>query len=400
VKVNSLKHINRLIPTIFVSILLIGVLIGVVIGNLKSDTTTVITSVSPLLMGSSVSIHYKVHSDASDFTVIALPDTQNYSETLPEYYHSQTQWIAENVAGMNIVFVSHLGDIVNNRDDETQWQVADAAMSRLDGLVPYSMLPGNHDMEIGGSAPYYVQYFPASRYEREKWWGGSYNHNKNNFQLFSAGGDDYIAVHLQYCPPDDSIAWANKVLKLHADRKAIISTHVYLTAEGKHNDHCNEYSDGKNQGKALWNKLVKVNPNVFLVLAGHIPGVAQRTDSPNGTPVYQLLSDYQGSNDGHLRVMKFYPNEDYIQVTTYSPILDNYYTDPENQFVLPFEMTGGIPPTGYVTISSGTDTCTASLEQAQCELTLTSNKATISATYSGDENYKASRSEIFEINLK
>jgi hypothetical protein len=383
-----------------VGIIVIGVLIGVVIGNLKSDTTTVITSVSPSLKSGIVSIRFKVHSDASDFTVIALPDTQDYAETYPEYYHSQTQWIAENVPGMNIVFVSHLGDIVNNRDDETQWQVADAAMSRLDGMVPYGMLPGNHDMKIGGSAPYYVQYFPASRYEREKWWGGSHNENKNNFQLFSAGGDDYIAVHLQYCPPDDSIAWANKVLKLHSDRKAILSTHVYLTPEGKYNNHCNEYSDGKNPGKTLWNKLVKVNPNVFLVLAGHIPGVAKRTDSPNGTPVYQLLSDYQDSNEAQLRVMTFYPNEDIIQVTTYSPVLDNYYTDSENQFVMPFEMTGGIPPTGYVTISNGTDTCTASLEEGQCELTLTSNKGILIATYSGDENYKASRFETFDFKLK
>jgi len=400
-----MKQISRvyyLIPTFLLSFFIVAVLVGVGIRNLKVDTKTMITAVSPSLNGESVSVNFRVYSDASDFTLVALPDTQYYSELFPSFFYSQTQWIADSIASLNIVFVTHLGDIVHYRDKETGWQIADAAMSRLDGLVPYSVLPGNHDMEIGGAAPFYKQYFPASRYNQESWWGGSFEENKNNYQLFSAGGDEYIIVHLQYCPADDTLVWANKVLKLHGGRRAIISTHVYLTTEGTHHGNCNEYSDGKNAGMDIWNELIKKNPNIFLVLAGHVPGVGQRTDTPNGIPVYQLLSDYQTADDpnGYLRVMTFYPNDDFIQVTSYSPVFDMFLSDSENQFSLPFTMTGRTHPTGLVTISNGTDSCIASLESGQCDLPLISNKTTLVAAYSGDGNHKSSRSEETEIDLK
>ena len=80
-----------------------------------------------------------------DFTVIVLPDTQKYSALYPEIFAGQTQWIVENKVKENIVFISHLGDIVDGWDDDQQWQNADQALSLLDGQVPYGFLAGNHD---------------------------------------------------------------------------------------------------------------------------------------------------------------------------------------------------------------------------------------------------------------
>jgi len=85
-------------------------------------------------------------------------------------FENQTEWIVQNENEKNIVFVAHLGDIVNNSDDY-QWHNADNAMSILDNKVPYGLLPGNHDMP-GGSALEYENYFPASRYEGYSYWGG------------------------------------------------------------------------------------------------------------------------------------------------------------------------------------------------------------------------------------
>lgn len=48
-----------------------------------------------------------------DFSVVLLPDTQNYSESFPESYTAQTEWIVKNRDKENIRFVIHLGDIVN-----------------------------------------------------------------------------------------------------------------------------------------------------------------------------------------------------------------------------------------------------------------------------------------------
>ena len=48
------------------------------------------------------------------FTVVALPDTQNYAKDHPEIFMDQTRWIADNRDSLQIAFVTHLGDIVNN----------------------------------------------------------------------------------------------------------------------------------------------------------------------------------------------------------------------------------------------------------------------------------------------
>ena len=65
------------------------------------------------------------HQKVPPFTIVVLPDTQNYSERLPQYFHDQTQWISQNVKGLNISFVSHVGDIVQRGDQVIEeWLVA------------------------------------------------------------------------------------------------------------------------------------------------------------------------------------------------------------------------------------------------------------------------------------
>ena len=53
-----------------------------------------------------------------DFTFVVIPDTQHYVDSADRagYYTQQTQWIADNAAGLNIAFVSHLGDVTESFD--------------------------------------------------------------------------------------------------------------------------------------------------------------------------------------------------------------------------------------------------------------------------------------------
>ena len=79
-----------------------------------------------------------------------LPDTQFYttSEGGAAIFNSQTQWVADHVIGDQLAFVSHVGDIVQNGAAyEIEWTRADTAMDSLDGLIPYSAIPGNHDFD-------------------------------------------------------------------------------------------------------------------------------------------------------------------------------------------------------------------------------------------------------------
>ena len=80
------------------------------------------------------------------FTFVVLPDTQYYSQSAPSLFTAQTSWIVANKDALNIKFVSHLGDVVDQGDaNATAWNNANSSMSLLDGQVPYSLTVGNHD---------------------------------------------------------------------------------------------------------------------------------------------------------------------------------------------------------------------------------------------------------------
>ena len=380
---------------IVIGIILVSGFIGLALWqNARSETSVSIMSVSTVTgtVEEKIGVNYQVNSGADSFTLIVLPDTQYYSQLYPEIYTAQTQWIVENKDDLNIVFVSHVGDIVQNNDvDEGEWQVADAAMSLLDDVVPYGILPGNHDMQIGGAANFYERYFPASRFEHQYWWGGSFDNNRYNYQLFSAGENEFVILHMQYCPTNEAIQWANDVLAEWSMRKAIVSTHAYLYTDASLLKNCQNKSNGAINGGQMWNRLVKNNQNVFMVLAGHIPGIARREDF-EGRIVYQLLSDYQNfpmGGSGYLRIMTFEPQNDIIRVTSYSPYLDKYLTDNENQFDLSFDMTGGTPPDGNVLVFSGFSYCIGTVADGNCELDAIDDD-TLKAVYLGDINHKGS----------
>ena len=164
---------------------------------------------------------------APEFTIIALPDTQHYSESFPAIFTSQTQWIVNNKEPRNIVFVTHEGDVVEHNSNDTEWQRANTSMSLLDGVVPYGMGPGNHDLPT----TLFNQYFPYTRYQGQPWYGGHYqNLNDNNYQLFSAGGMDFVIVHMIFCPPAGAVAWADSVFKAYPDRIGIMTTHALSRA--------------------------------------------------------------------------------------------------------------------------------------------------------------------------
>ncbi len=97
------------------------------------------------------------------FSIVVIPDTQQYrgrgTKAEPEsqapltnaVFEAYVEWTVSNLDRQRIVFVSHVGDIVdiNNRD---QWAVARRCMDRLHGRVRYGISVGNHDMTGDGDS--------------------------------------------------------------------------------------------------------------------------------------------------------------------------------------------------------------------------------------------------------
>jgi hypothetical protein len=313
---------------------------------------------------------YGAHTGSTDeFTIVVLPDTQKYvvNGTYPEIFTAQTQWIVDNKDALNIVFVTHEGDIVDTWNSTTEWDYVNTSMSLLDGVVPYGMVPGDHDHQgedPDGSTQYYESYFPASRYEIYPWWGAGYNNNTNNYQLMTIGRQDYIFFGLDFCPSQDELDWANGILTTYSDRKAILTTHAFLDENNQYygSSDFSRYPNGDpnptGDTSFIWNDLIRNHENLQFVLCGHMHGEARRTDDNlAGKPVHQLLANYQGrpnGGNGWLRIMRFVPLENKVYVQTYSPWLGQYETDSDSQFTLDFPMNS------FTVIGTNTDVASGS----------------------------------------
>ena len=293
-----------------------------------------------------------VNQPAEPFTVIILPDTQNYSEKYPETYLNQTQWVTENVEAENIRFVIHLGDMVQNSDAVDEWKLADQAHQAFDKAeppVPYSVVPGNHDLvHIGEVTTWetdlFDKYFGPQRFEGRDWYGGGINgSNSSNYCFFEGAGVRFMVLSLNFAPGEEVIDWADSVIERYKDMPVILATHAHLNTKGRIDIPMPYGLDGY-IGVRLWENFIRRHENINLVLCGHVGG-AYRMLSKNdfGKPVNEILFDYQSEvngGNGWLVKMQFIPQENRIQFTTYSPKLNRVWESPKNTYSLDFDCPG------------------------------------------------------------
>lgn len=277
---------------------------------------------------------------ADPFTVVLLPDTQYYVEqsqgATMAMFHAQTQYIVNNASAKNIVYVTHVGDITNNGASDVQWQRAAEAMYRLDSIpdLRWGTVTGNHDITGGGLAKY-LAYFGPGHFAGRQWasFGGA--GSASSYQTFTAGGRTYLGLCLQY-GADTSAAdlnWAKQVLDSHPGMPTILTTHDYLSGGGTS-------AARSAPGQRLWDNLIKLYDQIFLVLSGHnpSPGMGRRVDNNNfGHPVFQMYACYQGWSQGGyglMRELTFDEGGGRIRVHTHSPWNGAVLTDDGNRFDL------------------------------------------------------------------
>ena len=308
------------------------------------------------------------------FTYAVIPDTQSYDgegrttkygrkpgigPTRNEKLDAIVNWLVANAEKENIHFVSHTGDIVDVNND-FQWRFASNAMSRLDGKLPYAVVPGNHDMKGSGDTTLFQKYFPASRYAGNAWYAATFpgftnsaglfvsGNNANSICLFGQGKEKFVVVHLECNAPGVVLAWAEKELAKYPDRHVIVATHQDLGAIDRKNARTllNETAklskeerakyepdlsmfgrmtwfkchgkDG-NSGADIWKKFTSRLKNAFLVVSGD-QGMIKitRVDEKgvHGNMVYSLMQDTGG---GYIRIFRFIPSEKVVRCYTIDP---------------------------------------------------------------------------------
>lgn len=269
------------------------------------------------------------------YSFCVVGDTQKVAYLYPDKFHHIYDWIVANKESKKIEFVFGLGDITD-KDTTAEWDLVKPEIFKLNGVVPYSLVRGNHD----GSANF-NKYFNVPEY-RNRLGGTMTNVNmENSWQTFTAGGIDYLVLTLDYGASDAILNWAAGIIEAHPNHRVIITTHAYLFRDGTTLDvgdvvppNKTGANDGvKNNGDQMWDKLVSKYENIFLVLSGHDPCdniiVAQDT-GVHGNIVTQFLVDPQGVDKaqgatGMVAMLYFSNDGKTITVENYSTVRDEFY---------------------------------------------------------------------------
>ena len=293
------------------------------------------------------------------WSMVVITDTQYYHRNAAAraIFDQMTQWIVENKDSLSIQVVLHEGDITDNNTAE-QWANAASTMGRLNGQVPYIVVPGNHD------------YYPYTTRSSTKI--NSYFHLEDNplnnspdgivttqyvagqmdnvCSTFTApDGRKMLIFGLEFIPRQEVINWARSIAAQPAYEgyTAVLLTHDYLS-EGPATPDGEPTSYLNGNGGNLWGPLVSKTSNFELVFNGHnLDGndtdpeghqMTARLDQIGdmGNTVHAMafnthaLPDY--GTDGYMRLVEFLDDGTTVQVQTYSPYLDQWLTSNRNEF--------------------------------------------------------------------
>lgn len=279
------------------------------------------------------------------YSIAFLPDTQYAVKNYPDAFVSIYDYLLENKDEKNIQYVISLGDMTDG-STTAEWDLVKRQTERLNGIIPYTVLRGNHDTALGIDATFADPEGYYYSYVKEN--GGFMDESSvvNTYHLFEVGKTKYVIVVLDYNPSDEVLAWADGILETYSDRRAIITTHHYLASNlsrGVPDD-----STTANTGENIWNKMIRKHANVAMVVCGHWGNdqVLYRTDiGDSGNTVHQLLFDAQIAENnaygfGMVAIMHFSEDGENISIEYYSTYREMYFRE-DNYITLSYDCYDG-----------------------------------------------------------
>ncbi len=305
----------------------------------------------------------EVNPEDYDYSFAVVGDTQYVNYNWHDRYDDIYDWIVENKETRKIEYVLNMGDMTENSAD-AQWERAATEHAKLDGLVPYTVLRGNHDKTDGlnatfNKAPYNTTY------------SGSYDGKvENTWRELVVCGVKYLIFTLDIGPSDDVLAWAGKVIEDHPYHNVIITTHVYLDKAGTPMDSGynsastnSTYGGGGNDAEDMWDKLIGKYENIVMVLCGHVSANTAVTTTrvgENGNKVTQVLVDPQGVDNaigatGMVTLLNFSENGTKVSVETLSTVREKHFIS-QGQYDIEVPVTEFVETDGDVSGNGIRDT--------------------------------------------
>ncbi len=188
-----------------------------------------------------------------------------------------------------------------NHDYDAMWSVAGFPPNVAKNPRELTMTPEDLGMlHIGGLDNFRSAFGARSEFFRDKrWYVASYAGGASSAQVFEAAGYRFLHIALEMAASDEALTWAAEVIADHPGHPTIVTTHDYLDPRGERR--ANPIVDlprvapiDHNTAEEVFQKFIREQDQVFLVLCGHHHGQARRFDRNRfGHGVHQLLADYQ-----------------------------------------------------------------------------------------------------------
>lgn len=266
----------------------------------------------------------------SAFTFAFVGDTQKVASMARKRMVELYDWLVEVKEEENLKFVAGLGDITDF-DTEPEWEASMEAVKRLNGVVPYSLIRGNHD----GSYQF-IHYVNYEAYTDQV--SGMYNKVLNTYHTLTIGTLNYLFLNLDHGPSDDVLEWACGVVEQHPEHNVIITTHGYIDGDGKFleapDTMAPTLTTGFNDAPAIWDGLVRKYENIVMVVCGHIgtrPEIVNyEAVGDHGNIVQHVLVNPQRVDKyevvtGCVALFHFSEDGKTVQVENYATLLDTHY---------------------------------------------------------------------------
>lgn len=264
-----------------------------------------------------------------DYAMAIVGDPQTITLKYPESLSKVYSYIKDTATEKKLAYAFTLGDLTDTTSGVTrEWQSITAAMNILGGVVPHTIVRGNHDNEA-----FYDQYVTADVYG-----DGVVTKDgtmKNYYREITIGGTDYLMLTLDWRPDAQEQAWAADVIEQHPHHRVIVSTHSFTETTGEINN-----AGVTGDGTDIFNNIVTKYPNVALVISGHAATedvVVRTVKAENGNAVTHILVDAQDVDQpidggaGLVAYLYFSNGGKDVEVEYYSPLRNQYYKA-KNQF--------------------------------------------------------------------
>ncbi len=259
--------------------------------------------------------------EPTPFSFAWISDTQEYTAKDNNVFSTMTQWVADTRQQYNTVLTIQTGDIVYNAYQDYQWQNSIRAFSLLPKGMRILTAAGNHDfLEQWDTNTPYLKNRPDTNFEQKNAFD---ERGFNYYTTFTEGGVPFLVFSLAYGYEVAAEDWINMICGQYPDHYAALCLHSYMDLGG--------YTS---TGRYLIGSVIRKSPNIRLVVCGHARGTAylptEIDDNGDGIPdrtVHQMMVDTQDDPEngaGFLRILRFHPDEDTIEVVTYSPVLDKF----------------------------------------------------------------------------